>query len=354
MTIRQPDALTDRCIFMTETMKSGSTLLSRMLNSHPSVGMTYEINFFRFCYHRYDPISDPDNVKRLIEDVAFRLINRYGLTFDTNECLSHMGSDNLSYGQAYLSIIRTLLPSSEKTILGDKEPLAWTRIPDFLRMCPNGKVVIPVRDPRDVVISFKAMTNAPANDYLIALFNVIDSVNHAVRLRAQYSDRVHMVEFSRLKINTEPVIRDLCDFLEIDFDPQMLNESSFTDMEGKLWDPRESMSFKEETGWLTPVGRWKRQIDEDDLYLCEWVGKDTIGLLGLELSGRLHSQDVFDRAIEKITSSNLLRDAFKRWCDLGEGVEKFPTDPLDPANWEQDLVANPEAFKLPTQSTAGG
>lgn len=340
------NSLTDKCILMSQPMKSGSTLVSRMLNAHPLVGMTYDsVNFFRFCYHRYDPITDMENVRRLFDDMAYRLYHRFEIELDTAECLAHMGESNLSYGQAYLSIIRTMLTGSGKTIVGDKEPLAWTRIPDFLRMCPNGKAIITVRDPRDVLISFKAMTTAPGNDYLIALFNVIDAVNHAIRLRAQYPERVYMIEFSRLKVDTEAVLRDLCNFLEIDFAPQILEEDSYTDMAGNAWDPRETMSFKEETGWLTPVARWKRNIDEEDLYLAEWIAKEQIGQLGLDFSGKVHSQEVFNKAVEKITSSDLLKEAFKRWCDLREGMERFPTDPLDPINWDPDLVKHPEAFK---------
>ena len=339
------DALTDRCIFMSQPMKSGSTLVSRMLSAHPDVGLTYDsVNFFRFCYHRYDPISNLENVRRLFSDVAYRLYHRFGLLLDTEKCMAHMGASNLSYGQAYLSIISTLLDGTGKSILGDKEPLAWTKIPDFLEMCPKGKAIITLRDPRDVVISFKAYTNAPGDNYLIALFNVVDAVNHAFRLRTQHPDRVYVVEFSRLKTNTEAVLRDLCTFLELDFSPEMLNETNYTDLHGNAWDPRETMSFKEETGWLTPVGRWKKQIDPEDLYLCEWIATEQICRLGLDLSGRVQPQEVFDRAISKLTSSALLREAFKRWCDLNEGMERFPSDPLDPANWDPDLVKNPGAF----------
>jgi len=339
------NALVDRCIVIVTPMRSGSTLLSRMLSAHPALAISYDsVNFFRFCYHRYDPISDMENVKRLISDMAYRLFYKFEIKLDQNECLAHMGTENLTYGQAYVSILRSLFSYTNKPIVGNKESLVWTKIPDFLRMCPNGKAIVILRDPRDVVTSFKYSTIAPGNDYLIALFNVVDAVNHAVRYRAQHPDRVYIVGFERLKTHTEGELRDLCSFLEIDFTWEMLDQDGYTDHMGNRWDSKRSLTFKDETDWLAPVGRWRRKIEPEDLYLCEWIAGKQIAHLGLGLDGRIHNQSAFDNAIKRITSSELLREAFKRWCDTGEGMERFPLDPLDPANWDPGGIKHPEAF----------
>lgn len=345
MTLNRTNALVDRCIFMTTPMRSGSTLLSRMLSAHPEIEMGYDsVNFFRFCYHRYDPISDPVNVKRLFEDMSHRLYNRFEMKLDVDECMRNMGNNNMSYGQAYLSILKSLFSHTGKTIVGDKEALAWTKIPEFLRQCPQGKAIVILRDPRDVVTSFKKSTIAPGSDYLIALFNVVDAVNHAVRYRSQYPDRVYLVPFERLKTDTEKELRNLCEFLEIDFTLGMLDLDNYVNKVGEKWEAEESLTFKEETDWMAPVGRWKNRIEPEDLYLCEWIGREQIARLGLGLDGRLHSGDVFKRAINRLMSSELLRDAFKRWCDVGEGSEKFPLDPLQPSNWEPSAIKHPQAF----------
>ena len=349
------DAQIDRCIFLATPMRSGSVLLSRMLSAHPLVDMSYDsVNFFRFCYQRYDPISDMANLKRLFSDMAHRLYNRFEMTLNEEECLAHMGTRNLGYGQAYLSILRSLFSCTGKPIVGEQEGMAWTKIPDFLRMCPNGKVILIVRDPRDVVTSFKHSTIASGNDYLIALFNVIDAVNHGYRYRAQYPGKVYVVRFERLKIQLEAELREICTFLEIDFVADMLDQGGYTGRRGEKWSPTESLTFKEETDWLAPVGRWKNRIEPEDLYLCEWIGGAQIAQLGLGLDGRVHPQSVFDGAIQKVTSSPLLCEAFKRWCDLGEGVERFPLDPLAPANWDPIDIKHPEAFSLGENASSHG
>lgn len=345
------NAVTDRCLFMTSPMRSGSTLLTRILSAHPAVAMSYDsVNFFRFCYHRYDPITDPENVQRLFRDVAYRLRHRFELPLAPEACLAQMGGD-LTYGQAYLSILRALFAFTGKPIVGDKEVLAWTRIPHFLRMCPNGKAIVILRDPRDVVTSFKRLTIAPEPDYLIALFNVVDAVNHALRFRAQDPARVTIVSFERLKGDREQEVRKLCAFLELDFDPAMLDEAAYTDHLGKPWNVDDALTFKaEDPDRWTPVGRWRRRLEPEDLYLCEWIAGRQLASLGLAGEGRVHPQEVFDRAIQKITASPLLREAFKRWCDLGEGMERFPLNPLDPSTWDRGQVKHPQAF---TAAAAG-
>ena len=57
-----------------------------------------------------------------------------------------------------------------------------------------------------------------------------------------------------------------------------------------------------------------------------------------EKSERCFSQETFNTAIEKIMSSDLLRDAFKIWCETGNGVEKYPVDPLDPNSGHQEYL----------------
>ena len=340
------DAKTDRCIFLTTPFRSGSSLLSRILSTHPAIAMSYDtVNFFRFCYHRYDPISDTENAKRLFQDMAHRLYNRFELRLDVERCMENFEGNDRSYGQAYLSILRSLFPDEQKAILGDKEPLAWTRIPSFLNMFPEGKAIVILRDPRDVVVSFKKMTIAPGDDYLIALFNVVDAVNHAFRYQHLYPNRVLTVRYEQLKTNMELEVRKLCSFLDVDFADEMLELDKYTDHSGNKWDSRAATIFPEEHQEpLAPVGRWRKRIEPEDLFLCEWIARDQIARLGLPFDGRIQTPEVFERAVQKLMSCSLLRDAFKRWCDLGEGMEKFPLDPLDPQTWDPDYVANPEAF----------
>jgi len=316
-----------------------------MLSAHTNVAMSYDtVNFFRFCYGKYDPINEQDNTERLFRDMSHRLLNRFGLELDVKNCTQLMPKGRETYGSAYLAILRVLFPDERINILGDKESMAWTKIPAFLEMFPEGKAIIIVRDPRNVVNSFRKTSIAPGNDYLISLFDVVDAVNHATRYMSRDPNRVYMVRFEKLKLNPSAELKKLCTFLKIEFMPQMTEIENFTDHTGKKWNSAESLSFPNETDPLAPVNRWKKQISADDLFLCEWIARKQIQMLGLAPSGRTFNQEDFDLAIRKITSSELLRGTFKRWCETGEGSERFPLDPTNPANWDPDWVNKPEEF----------
>jgi hypothetical protein len=307
--------------------------------------MSYDsVNFFRFCYGKYDPVCKMENAERLVRDLAHRLGNRFNISLDVKRCLALVTPDERSYGTIYRAILRCLFPDPARTVLGDKESMAWTRIPAFLDMFPNGRAIVIVRDPRDVVNSFRKTTIASGHDYLIALFDVIDAVNHALRYSMRDPARVYMVRFECLKLDTENELRKLCTFLGLSFQPAMLELENFTDHDGKRWDAKESLSFPEEIDPLAPVGRWRKQISSEDLFLCEWIARRQIQMLGLPLAGHGFTEKDLAKGMEKLTGSPLLRDAFLRWCLTGEGSEKFPLDPTNPANWDPKWVKNPEAF----------
>mgnify|MGYP001168926493 CR=1 FL=1 len=336
----------NKFIFMTNTMRAGSSYLTRILSSHKQIALSYDsLNFFRYTFNRYENIHLEKNFQNLIKDTAFRLENRFGINVDTDICVKEASEHGFSYASAYWVLLKSIFNKQQSLYLGDKEAIAWSKIPVFLNMFPRGKVIITLRDPRDIVSSFKKITIAPENDYLIALFNVIDLVNHAKRFSNIYPDNVYIVQFEKLKMDTETEVKRLCEFLQLEFDNRMLDKENYTDHFGNTWDDKLSRSYPEEKDPLMPVGRWKKNILKEDLLLCEWLAQKQISFMGLQLSGEQFSQEEFDQALVKVTSSLLLREAFKNWSLLGEGCEKFPLDPIDPKNWERDNVLKPEKFK---------
>lgn len=334
-----------RNILITNTMRSGSSYLSRIISANSRVSMTYDtLNFFRFGYGRYDPIEDPKNFERLIFDFSHRMKNRFRIEISVHDCVHAAKSLGLSYATANDLILRQIYPNAAKDVLGDQESLVWTRIPEYLEMYPNGKAIIIARDPRDVLNSFRKITIAPKHDYLIALFNAIDIVDHGLRLSRERPNHIHFLTFENLKSQCEVEVRKICDFLEIDFEHGMLQSGNYTDHFGNPWDDHKSRSAPEEVDPMAAVGRWRRKIDPVDLCLAEWLAREQIEKMGLELSGREFEQNVFDEGIERLTSSPLLREVFYRKAVLGIGTERFPLDPTKPGNWDPNGVVNKAAF----------
>lgn len=330
-------------IFITCPHRSGGSLLSRMLCAHSGIFVHYSsIKFFTFCYNRYQPIERSENLKRMLDDVAVRVWSRYNLKIDTAGCLGRIETLKPTYADI-ASVLWNYDIASKKRIFGEVEASKWRAIPDFLKIFPHGKAILIIRDLRDVVNSFKRYTIAPGNDYLTALFNVIDAMDHYQRYMDEYPGRFHGLRYEDLKADPEKELKRVCRFLEIEFEEAMLDEKQWVDQSGrKRWDHGKDTSFQERE-LKDPVGRWRKMISGEDLFLCEWIGREQMRRFGIKPEARKVSQDVFDRAIGMITSSPILRDSFRNWCETGGGDDKYPLDPTNPANWDLKECEDPEA-----------
>ena len=336
----------ERFIFMTGAFRSGSALTSRILNAHSQIGMSADkLKFFLNCYDSYRPITKI-NIEHLVKEVAYRLLNRFEIMIDPEVCLKELKVRPASYASLYTVLIKEMFKGEGKYILGEIEVLCWTKIPTFLEMFPNGKALMMLRDPRDVLVSFKKNTIAPVNDYLITLFNMVDAIDHFLKFQANFPGRFYGIRYEALKLNPKEEIIKVCQFLEVEFEDKMLNEENWTELDGKPWGNYQVSSFFDENDYQNPVGRWRRLIKSEDLFLCEWIVREKMKAINLPPEGNEVSQETFDRAIEMVLSSSLLKKSFKRWCETGKGVEKYPLNPKDPTTWDKSGVKNPTAFDL--------
>ena len=326
-------------LFISTPFRSGSALLSRTLNAHSQIGLTNDdLKFFRFCYNRYLPLKE-NNTRTMLNDLAHRLLTRFNITIEVESCLESLKQQPLNHAAIYSVLLQHLWEGHNNSYIGEMESISWTKIPTFLNMFPNGKALLIIRDLRDVVMSFKKKTIAPGNDYLIALFNVIDAMDHFLDCQKMFPDRFHGVRFEDLKANPEKEVQKVCQFLGVDFEPEMMCEDKWVDYHGEKWINTKVSSFHKDGDSQNPVGRWRKLITPEELFLCEWIAQKQMQAFGLKTEGGGITQAEFDRAIDMITSSTLLREAFKRWCETGKGVERYPLDPTDPKTWEINPIA---------------
>jgi len=288
------------------------------------------------------------NVEGMLRELALRLGSRFEVEFDVALCMDKLGQGPVGHDAIYRTVFGQLLDGEDTPIIGEMENTSWTRIPAFLEMFPNGKALLIIRDLRDVLVSFKKLTFAPGSDYLIALFDAIHAMDHFVRYQKEYPDRFCGIRFEELKADPEKTARDWCDFLDLEFEEGMLNEDNWVEFHGNGWRPwenRKTSIFDKVAKHQNPVGRWRDLIEPDDLFLCEWLGKKQMEALGIEREGPEVSREVFDLALEKLMSSELLRDAFRTWSITGSGVQKYPLDPLKSDNWDRNYIANKDLLK---------
>ena len=321
-------------IFITSSYRSGASLFTKMLNVNNKIKVSSgTINFFRYYYKKYDLIKKKTNYQSLISQFCFRTKHRFGINLDYDEVIRDKEKSAFNYSDIYRLMCSKIFKNQKFTITGEHAGNEWRNIPNYLKEFPKGKVIILLRDPRDIICSFKKTTIAKKNDYLITIFNYIDLINYTYALKKKHSKKIHIVKFNELKKNPSTVIKKVCKFLKIIYSHKMINENFFKGMDGKKWNQSKVFSF---SGKLKKknVGRWKSIITTEDLFLCEFIAKNQMKMMGLTISNTFFDKKTISKGFNKIISSNLLAKSFLKWITDQEGNDKFPLDPLNPKNYD--------------------
>ncbi|MBW1740198.1 MAG: sulfotransferase [Deltaproteobacteria bacterium] len=325
-------------IFITGTYRSGSTLTARLLDNHSELSVWADtVHFFRYCYQRYDPISDFSNVEKLVGDVADRLRLRFGMEAPVSEILNTLHETETTYASVYNAIYSSSYFLDGKKRWGEKTVLAWTRTEDFLKMFPSGKVILTVRDPRAVLVSWKRETIARKPLYMDAVFNCLGALQEGRRLKATLDkNSFYILKLEETLSNPEATVKLLCKFLDVDFEAGILDTSKFSDT--KTVKARTNPTFSERNrncrGFIIDtIKSWKAQINKEELLICNRILSEELTSYGYqEMCDDKATDGLLERYFSR-TDDYLFRH-YIEWKETGLGHEGYPTDPTNPHNWD--------------------
>jgi hypothetical protein len=111
--------------------------------------------------------------------------------------------------------------------IAEKTPSHCCHLGRIFKLFPNSRIIMMVRDGRDAAVSeLKRLGNFEAAVHSWRIHN-----NSALRF---YSDpRVHVVKYEELVGDLEKTLRGVCKFLDLEFEPAMLNHHQ---VERRWWD----------------------------------------------------------------------------------------------------------------------
>lgn len=262
-------------IFIVGVGRSGTSLLQSMMGSHSKVAFPSEISFLRrFLFSGRLSNEEAEGVFRLLNaDSKLR-----ELDLDLSEI--HKGCRQLSgeeYAIAfYREILRCVARKKSGVICGDKDP----RNVEFLRLlalvCPAVRILHIFRDPRDVLASKKEAEwskNRPIWQHLLAGCSQIELCKNAAD--GFLKGRVMHIQYEHLISQPEEVLMDVCDFVEIQYEPSMLAFQG----EGRRLAHSHDVSWKRET-WgplkCDNFDNWRTALRIEEIYTVEEVCRETI------------------------------------------------------------------------------
>jgi hypothetical protein len=255
-------------IFIGGAGSTGSTLLSVMLDSHPKISCGPELSVFnkaRF-YEDFDTVRARLGTwlrKGLKTDGYFR----YYRTFDNLSDYNLSAMDLTSRVQQAKDLrefsdwlMRHILQVRGKERFAEKTPSNAYCFHQLLSLYPNARLIHIFRDGRDVLCSWKRRGYSWFQGAGMWLYNT------SAALRLEHDPRYFSLSYESLVANPESELRRLCSFLNIEYDPAMLqmgSERSQQKNRVKTWtvypgkDPISTRS----------VGRYRRDLSDAGLFV---------------------------------------------------------------------------------------
>ena len=269
-------------------------------------------------------------IERSLELGADIVVNTDGDKFKE---VINKNKDNLTYPLLYDEIMKIYL---DKENWGEKTNLKWRATKSVLDMFDDIYIIHVIRDPRDVLVSWKGYTIAPGNDYLDGISNLYDSMKTALENQKAFPERYYVLKYEDLVSDPEKEVKKLCDFLGLTFDEKMLDTKNFRSKKGGIWDPNKHTKFSDKLEKISakPVGRWKEKLSKEDLLLTEFVIMDLMKEFGYEPSNTKWSAMDVRNAFANLLKSSLATEGIMDILKNKGGKER---PPLDSSNWRETV-----------------
>jgi hypothetical protein len=268
--------------FIVARGRSGTTLLRAMFDSHPEMAVPPESHFLVTMGRRRRRYEAGNGlaVDRFVDDLA----NHYGFRrwdIDAGSMRARlMESGAATYAQAMREVFGLYAERYGKSRYAEKTPMNVMHIPFLSQVFPESRFIHLVRDGRDVALS-----------YLDADFGVESVGESAIYWRRfvrkgrrdgrRLGSRYREIRYEDLLADPEAILRSLCAFVELPYDPAMLTYHRQADRILETTSHREH----HERLHLPPtrgLRDWRTQMDDASLALFEALAGDLLDQVGYE------------------------------------------------------------------------
>jgi hypothetical protein len=217
------------------TGRTGSSMLTAILNEHPEIISPVEETFLLYFYDKYkDKIYWTEKDIELFGDEFWLLATKQQKTKNYLEgkdallkaIMSH--APNITYLQLCKIIYLNFYPGKDKSsikLIFDKQLHFILHLKTILKIVPDAKIIILSRDYLDnIVTKQKRGTGLSLHTaYLAKVWDII--YGGAIKLKK--NKNAFFIKYEELVSSPEQKIKELCAFLNVSFLPKMLkfNES---------------------------------------------------------------------------------------------------------------------------------
>jgi omega-hydroxy-beta-dihydromenaquinone-9 sulfotransferase len=287
-------------IFIVGNSRSGTTLLARALSKHTQVHILKETHFLSSYEEQrknFSQLKQQDRIHllNLLLTVEYRGINyknEYYKYSDEAKEIFTLCAECQTFSSLLSIFFKYVVDKKGKTICGDQTPSHIFYIEDILELFPNARFINIVRDPRAVLLSQKNKWKAakkmgqPVSEVVRTFFNYHPittsllwkkGVEAGRQAKSNFPSNVfHTLKFEQLLEEPGSVLKELCSFIEVEFENGMLDidvamSSNETD-EGKKGIRREVMNH------------WHKRLSGTEIFIAERINGKLLEKEGYQLA----------------------------------------------------------------------
>lgn len=284
--------------FIVGVGRSGTTLLRLMLDAHPELAIPPETHFAVGLVKRFEQ-GKPD-ASEIVEWLASR--NRWGdFGIDAAELERRLSAPRrLTAGDSLRAFFSLYAERHGKSRWGDKTPIYLRQMRRLERAVPEARFVHMIRDGRDVTLSVWDRVGKQKDATRMA--RLWKRRIRRARRQAEQLENYLEVRYEDLVLDTEPTLRRVASFVDLDFQESMLryHEHSAERMAEMARDLPTSPSGRERPAErrlgafaLTSeppqpgrVDRWRQEMTAEDRLAFEDAAGDLLAELGYEVGAK--------------------------------------------------------------------
>ena len=225
MEISKIDVDKENPIFIGGPKRGGTTLLRRIVNAHSRVTVPPPGWFYHFVYshlYSYGDLDQEGHILELIRDcLNIPIVKRYWNLGKTPEEILLLVPER-SFRGVLVALFRVYAERFKTPTWGSKTPSNVFWLKEIQEDFPGARYVFIYRDGRDVSLDQVEIHWGPNNLYTASLLwrSYVQAILRGKKLLPHGS--YHELFYEDLVREPETVVRGMCEFLELDYEPGML------------------------------------------------------------------------------------------------------------------------------------
>ncbi len=303
-------------IFIIGVDRSGTTLLSLILDSHSRIAIPYESHFITKYYKnstKFGDLKEKENRLRLVQSI---LAEPYVKQWDQKIEVDDINLDKcLSLEATIDEIFSAYARLHGKDLWGDKTPAYTSEIHIINRLFPQCKFVHIMRDGRDVALSLVKQWWGP-NDFISAMRYWEKTLSCTRKmLRMLPDDRYIELKYEELLEDPEREIKKILAFLQLDFEPQMMEKyQQKADLKVGKRIEKHHVNLKQ-TFIRDNAYKWRKNLSPADQAIAYEIAGELFEELGYDRGVTSHPLKLIRKAYHRISESYKWRIAEKLSTD---------------------------------------